>query len=208
MALNPENIGRIVKVESDGGDYALIMFEQNENGKLITTGIIMLSLSDASIRMGFPNPKADFFDPMERWEAILKVLVETGKGPVSAWPALFGGNPLDYAYKTVIPEEKDALLQFNIYRAEKDKQAFLLDQSPSVELLFSDQIFVYTDVWCELDQEACYNEILSVENGYYKRFTVKITDDKGAPDVQWPDSVAMFNRAPVEDGYVYEFIVP
>jgi len=207
-ALDPEHIGRIIKVESDGGDYALIMFEHNKNGKLITTGIAMLSLSDASLRIGFPNPKADFFDPLERWKAIFKVLVETGKEPINAWPALFQGEPLDYGYKVIIPEKEGSLLQFNVYRVEKDKQVFLMDQSPSIELLSSDQAFVYDDYWCELDEEQCHNKRLGVENGFYKRFRAKITDDNEAPDVQWPDSVKMLKQEIVGGGYVYEFIVP
>lgn len=204
QAFKPENVGRVIKVESAGGDYALILFEKNDNGNLITTGAAMVSLSTGSFKMGFPNPRADFFDETKRWKAICNVYAETGNQPINAWPALFQSNALDYGYKVVTPWEEDSLKQFNIYQAEKDGAVFLLDQSPSIELLSSEQIFVFNNWRYESGQ--WHNDGGGKENGFYKRLQVKITDDNKVADVKWPDSFKLVAKTIVNGGYIYEFI--
>ena len=204
QAFKPENVGRVIKVENAGGDYALILFEKNDNGKLITTGAAMVSLSTGSFKMGFPNPKADFFDETKRWKAICNVYAETGNQPVNAWPALYKSNPLDYGYKVVTPWEEDSLKQFNIYQTEKDGAVFLLDQSPLIELLSSEQIFVFNN-W-RYESRQWHNDGGRKENGFYKRLRVKITDNNEVADVKWPDSFKLVAETIVDGGYIYEFI--
>lgn len=204
QAFKPENVGRVIKVESAGGDYALILFEKNDNGKLITTGAAMVSLSTGSFKMGFSNPKADFFDETKRWKAVFNVYAETGNQPVNAWPALYKSNPLDYGCKVVTPEEKDSLKQFNIYQAEKDGEVFLLDQSPLIELLSSEQIIIFNN-W-RYENRQWHNDGGKKENGCYKRLRVKITDDNKVADVKWPDSFKLVAETIVDEGYIYEFI--
>ena len=180
QAFNPDNIGRVIKVESSAGDYALILFEKNNEENLVTTGAVMVSLSTGTFKMGFPNPNPDFFDEAKRWQAIYTVYAQTGTLPLNAWPHLDKNNVLDYGHKVVAPMENGSLNQFHIYQVEKDGSVALLDKSPEIELTSSSSY----------DHKEGWHEIV-----------VKITDDEQVTDVQWPDSLKLIDK----NGTAYKF---
>ena len=185
QAFMPESVGRVIKVESGAGDYALILFEKNDNGPLITTGAVKISLSTGIFQMAFPNPNPDFFDEASRWKAIYNVYAQIGSQPVNAWASLNNNNPLDYGHKVVVPVKNGLLKQFNIYQAERNAMVILLDESPTIELI----------------------SLKRTSDSNARELALQITDDGDSLDlnIQWPNSMHILGKTEIVNGYIYTF---
>ncbi|VEN74182.1 exported hypothetical protein [Candidatus Desulfarcum epimagneticum] len=203
-AFMPENVGRVIKVESRSGDYALVLFEKNDNGRLITTGAAIVCLSHGIFKEAFSNPDPDFFDEAERWKAICHVFSWAGARPVNAWAHLEKDSPLDYGHKVVAPSESGYLTRFHVYQAEKDGAVFLLDASPSIELISSKKAFAH-DNWVYEDGRWS-DSGTERGRGWQRRVAFRITDDVDVTDVKWSDSLRLIRKEKTKDGYVYEFM--
>jgi hypothetical protein len=206
-AFNKNDIGRVTRVERDGNDYAVVFFEKEKNGKVVTTAAAIVSLEDGTFEMGAAASDAKtYFDELTRSEAYANVFLETnGKQPISIWPSLSQTNPLNYGQKVVTSESSGMVRETCIYQAEKNGEVELEGKSPEINLLAADLEYAWHNWRYSVAKKSWYRTSESKEPGFYSHYEVEVTGDEGVDDVVLPDSAESVTKDSVDNGYIVEF---
>jgi hypothetical protein len=206
-AFNKNDIGRVTRVERDGNDYAVVFFEKEKNGKVVTTAAAIVSLEDGTFEMGAAASDAKtYFDELTRSEAYANVFLETnGKLPISIWPSLAQTHPLNYGQKAVTLESSGMVRETCIYQAEKNGEVELEGKSPEINLLAADLEYAWHNWRYSVAKKSWYRTSESKEPGFYSHYEVEVTGDEGVVDVVLPDSAESVTKDSVENGYIVEF---